>query len=98
MPETRVPVGRLKARLSEYLRRVKLGEPVVVTERGVAVATIQPIDPAQARTSRLAELRRAGLVREPRKKLGREFFSAERPKDPEGRSLDASLEERAEGH
>ncbi|MFH1766219.1 MAG: type II toxin-antitoxin system prevent-host-death family antitoxin, partial [Gemmatimonadota bacterium] len=32
--EERVSVGRLKARLSEYLRRAKAGGEVVVTDRG----------------------------------------------------------------
>ena len=45
---TTVAVRELKNRLSEYLRRVKAGERVVVTERGKAVAVIStaghPID------------------------------------------------------
>ena len=43
-----VTVRELKNRLSEYLRRVKAGERVVITERGKAVAVIstagRPID------------------------------------------------------
>ena len=35
-----VAVRELKNRLSEYLRKVKAGERVVVTERGKAVAVI----------------------------------------------------------
>jgi len=35
-----VAVRELKNKLSEYLRRVKAGERVVVTERGKAVAVI----------------------------------------------------------
>jgi len=37
---TTVAVRELKNRLSEYLRKVKAGERVVVTERGKAVAVI----------------------------------------------------------
>ena len=37
---TTVAIRELKNRLSEYLRRVKAGERVVVTERGKAVAVI----------------------------------------------------------
>ncbi len=36
-----VGVKRLKARLSEYLRAVKRGEVVVVTDRGQVVAEIR---------------------------------------------------------
>ena len=45
---TTVAVRELKNRLSEYLRKVKAGERVVVTERGKAVAVIsnaaRPVD------------------------------------------------------
>jgi prevent-host-death family protein len=45
---TTVPVRELKNRLSEYLRKVKAGERVLVTERGKAVAVIstarRPVD------------------------------------------------------
>ena len=37
---TTVAVRELKNRLSEYLRKVKAGERVVITERGRAVAMI----------------------------------------------------------
>jgi prevent-host-death family protein len=40
---TTVAVRELKNRLSEYLRRVKAGERVVVTERGKAVAVISTV-------------------------------------------------------
>ena len=45
---TTVAIRELKNRLSEYLRKVKAGERVVVTERGKAVAVIstaaRPVD------------------------------------------------------
>jgi prevent-host-death family protein len=37
-----VGVRELKNRLSEYLRRVRLGESVLVTDRGEVVAELQP--------------------------------------------------------
>ena len=40
-------VVELKARLSEYLRLVKAGHEVVVTERGVPVARVVPLDAAE---------------------------------------------------
>lgn len=40
--ETRVGVRELKTRLSEYLRRVKAGGAVVITEHGRPVARIIP--------------------------------------------------------
>lgn len=57
-----VGVRELKNRLSEYLRRVRDGERVVVTERGrpiavIAAAAQAPLDPG------LESLLRAGLAR-----------------------------------
>jgi prevent-host-death family protein len=43
MRETRVGMRELKNRLSKYLRRVKAGETIVITERGKPVGQIMPI-------------------------------------------------------
>jgi prevent-host-death family protein len=93
----RVSIAELKARLSEYVAAAKAGESVVITERNRPVARLAPLSGGSAREGRMAELVRAGLVRPPRAKLGRSFFTAARPADPRGRSLEAILEERAEG-
>jgi len=42
MTETTVGVRELKTRLSEYLRRVKTGETILITEHGQPVACIVP--------------------------------------------------------
>ncbi|MEJ2186244.1 MAG: type II toxin-antitoxin system prevent-host-death family antitoxin [Gemmatimonadota bacterium] len=97
MTEQRVPIARLKARLSEYLRRAKAGEVVVVTDRGTPVARLAPLEGEPALEGRLAQLARGGLVRGPRRSLDADFLEGSRPADPEGRSLEAVLEERAEG-
>jgi prevent-host-death family protein len=60
MPETVVGIRELKNRLSLYLRRVKAGETIIITERGKPVGQIVPI---QANLpGRLAKLVEAGLV------------------------------------
>jgi len=57
---TQVGIRGLKRRLSHYIRRVKAGETVLITERGRPVGRIFPVDaPLQAR---LAALVQAGLV------------------------------------
>lgn len=55
-------VSRLKARLSEYLAKVKAGEEVVVTERGRPVARIVPVESGEngGEWGRLLALERAG--------------------------------------
>ncbi|WP_447974958.1 type II toxin-antitoxin system Phd/YefM family antitoxin [Nitrospira sp. Kam-Ns4a] len=90
-------VSRLKASLSEYLAKVKVGEEVIVTERGKPIAKIVPIryDERQF-PPHLLELARAGLVRLGAGKLPPGFWKLPRPKDPEGKVLQALLEERAE--
>jgi prevent-host-death family protein len=44
MSELRVGVRELKSRLSEYLRRVKLGETILVTEHGHPLGRIVPAE------------------------------------------------------
>lgn len=97
MAEQRVSIGRLKARLSEYLRRVRSGDAVVVTNRGRPVARLVGLDGESATEGRVAELVRSGLARRPAAVLDPAFLDAPRPSDPEGRSLESVLEERAEG-
>ena len=41
----KVGTRELKSKLSEYLRRVKSGETIIVTERGKSIGQIIPIKP-----------------------------------------------------
>jgi prevent-host-death family protein len=45
MTTSKVGMRELKAKLSEYLRRVKRGETILVTERGKTIGQIVPIKP-----------------------------------------------------
>ncbi len=45
MTNMRVGTRELKAKLSEYLRRVKAGETIIVTERGRTIGQITPVQP-----------------------------------------------------
>ena len=66
-------VAQLKARLSEYLRQVKDGSEVVITERGVPVARLVPLAPEEKRATREERLIRSGALRPPagpRRRLG----------------------------
>lgn len=99
MSHERVSIGRLKARLSEYVRRARGGEAVVITDRGRPVARLSPLGASEAGLEgHLAGLTRAGLIRPPERRLDpAQFLAAERPRDSEGRALGSVLEERAEG-
>ncbi len=96
-------VADLKARLSEYLARVKAGEEVLVTDRGRPVARLVPVGVEtiandEAETARLTAMEREGLVRLGSGRLPEGFFEKERPEDLEGLLIEAALEEREEGH
>ena len=59
-------VTDVKNNLSKYLERVKNGEPVLITERGVVIARIESVRAQQGKTAdhaRLARLERAGVIR-----------------------------------
>ena len=91
-------VAELKASLSRYLAGVKVGEEVLVTERGKPIARIIPISGRQDEEQRrLREMEVQGLIRIGSGKLPKGFWKAPRPEDPAGRVREALLEERREG-
>src|SRR3989442_134259 len=78
-------VARLKAKLSEYLARVKVGEEVIVTERGRPIARIVRLSrDAAAAAAELGELARAGLVRIGSGRLPAGFWKMPRPRATRG--------------
>jgi len=94
---TTATVSKLKASLSEYLRRVKAGEEVVVSERGRPIAKLVPVTGGDALPDHLAEMARQGLVRVGSRRLSRAFWSLPRPRDPKATVRKALLEEREQG-
>lgn len=60
MAEQTVGVRELKARLSEYLRQVKQGRTIVITERGKPVGRLVPT--GQSLEQRLQAMIDAGLA------------------------------------
>jgi prevent-host-death family protein len=94
---TTASVSKLKASLSEYLRRVKAGEEVLVSERGRPIAKLVPVTGADVLPDHLAEMARQGLLRVGSRRLSRAFWNLPRPKDPKGGVLRALLEEREQG-
>ena len=67
MSEVRVGTRELKNKLSEYLRRVKKGQTIIVTERGNIVAQLIP--PQQTIEERIWAMVDAGLAEWNGKKL-----------------------------
>lgn len=90
-------VSKLKASLSEYLRQVKAGEEVLVTERGRPIARLAPIVNPQTFPEELVEMEKQGLIKLGSGKLPKNFWDLPRPKDPKGLVLKTVLREREEG-
>jgi prevent-host-death family protein len=91
-----VSVAELKARLSEHLRLVKSGHEVVVTDRGVPVARMLPLDDGERRSTRRFRLTRSGVLKPGRGKLPPALKQP--PEAGRGAGvLDAVLDERRDG-
>ena len=58
--QTEIGIRELKARLSSYLRRVRAGETIIITDRGRPIGRIVPI--SQTTHDQLEVLRSAGFI------------------------------------
>jgi prevent-host-death family protein len=90
-------VSKLKASLSEYLRSVKAGEEVLVTERGRPIAKLSPAAGSDVLADHLVEMEKQGLLKTGSGKLPKDFWRLRRPKDPKGLVLKGVLREREKG-
>ena len=79
-------VADLKARLSRYLRRVKGGHEVLVTERGMPVAKLVPLARGQQRAGRRERLARTGTLQPGRGRVRKGLA-----KPPAGKPTGASV-------
>lgn len=92
-----VAIAALKAQLSDYLRQVKGGRELIITERGRPIALLRPLTDALEDGTRVEDLVARGAARAPERGADVELWRRSRPADPSGRSLDILLEERADG-
>jgi len=95
-------IAELKAKLSEYLSRVRAGEEVLVTDRGKPVARLVPVGEGvgpgdQVEKARLWAMEREGLLRLGSGRLPDGFLEKARPEDPGGSLRKAVIEDREEG-
>jgi prevent-host-death family protein len=87
-------IAHLKARLSRYLMRVKGGRELVITERGIPIAKIVPLNQDEGAT-RLHALAQAGLVRPGRGHVRKSLLKPPQGQAAEGAGvLSALLSER----
>ena len=88
MALTRVGSRELKTRLGTYLRRVRAGETLLVTDRGEVTAELRPPSPPrESGDERLSRLEAAGRVTLPVRRLG--TF----PPIPARKSLSGAIDE-----
>jgi antitoxin (DNA-binding transcriptional repressor) of toxin-antitoxin stability system len=94
-----VKVSELKNRLSHYLREVRRGESVLVSDRDRVIARIDPVGGATAAdggdASWIDDLERRGTIRRPRHRLDADWLKR-RPRVT-GDVVAALLEERDDG-
>lgn len=56
-------ITEVKNRLSALIDQVRAGESILITDRGLAVARLEPVTAAPEPSGRLHRLERAGIVR-----------------------------------
>lgn len=90
-------VAELKAELSRFLRRVKAGEDVLVTQRGIPVARIVPVTRAGSDTEQWRDLEQQGLMSLGSGKPPKSFWELPRGRDTKASLRKAVREEREAG-
>ena len=90
-------VSEAKNRLSALLDRVRHGHTIVIEDRGVPVARLEPIAGGGAADGRRARLERHGLIKPPASRLADAFLDTRPPRLLKGRKgSDILIAERRE--
>jgi prevent-host-death family protein len=91
-------ISQLKNGLSAFVDQVRAGDTVLVTDRGVVVARLEPASARPDSTGRLERLERSGVVRIGRGAPPVELIRKPGPRPSGGPSIvDVLLEERQSG-
>jgi prevent-host-death family protein len=94
---TTASITQAKSNLSKLIKKVRHGESVLILDRNIPVARLEPL-PAGSREAdeaTLAQLERRGLLKRGAGKLPRDFFKLPRLKFKKS-LVEAILEERRE--
>jgi prevent-host-death family protein len=91
-------ISETKAKLSALLDRVKAGESITITDRGIPVAQIVPLHGSGDVDwdERLERLERQGVIRRPKRKLDPGWLRSRPLVKAKASVLEALLEERRE--
>ena len=94
----RASISEAKNRLSAILDRVRNGDSVIIEDRGVPVARLEPVISDPDPGGRIARLGRQGVLRRPQAALDRSLLRARPPRSKGGsRASDVLIEERRSG-
>jgi prevent-host-death family protein len=95
---TTVSVTEAKNNLSKLLKKVRHGQSVLILDRNVPVARLEPLPPGSRESDqpKIADLVRMGLAKMGTGKLPKDFWTRPRPKF-HASVVEAILEERREG-
>ncbi len=89
-------ISEFKARISEYIGRVKAGEEILVTERGKPVARVVPVYCGDDMDAQLLHMEKEGLIRRGKNRLTGDYWKLKKNADPGGSILKALMDEREE--
>jgi prevent-host-death family protein len=94
---TTASVTEAKNNLSALLRKVRSGETILILDRNIPVARLEPLPPGsnEADEARLLELERQGLMKRGTGKLPKDFWTTPLPKF-KGSAVAELLKEREE--
>ncbi len=91
-------ISRAKNNLSALIKRVQRGEPVLITDRGVPVAKLVPVQLGAGIPARMVALAQQGLVRLPEHVPDASWLDLPWPKVKPGPSVvQMVIQEREEG-
>jgi prevent-host-death family protein len=95
---TTVSVTEAKNNLSKLLKKVRHGQSVLILDRNVPVARLEPLPPGSRESdqAKIADLVRMGLAKMGTGKLPKDIWTRPRPKF-HASVVEAILEERREG-
>jgi prevent-host-death family protein len=93
-----VSVTEAKNNLSKLLKKVRHGQSILILDRKIPVARLEPLTPGsnEADEARFAELERQGLLKRGRGKLPKDFWTRPLPK-LKGSLVETLLKMREEG-
>jgi prevent-host-death family protein len=93
---TTASITQAKNNLSKLIKKVKHGESVLILDRNIPVARLEPLDGSEpGEDPRITELVREGVIKRGRKRLPKDFFTRPLPK-LKGSLVETLLKMRAE--